>query len=267
LDPDDADVGHLTRVTFHPSYTYEDFVEGYKPVDSGSGQLALRLEDGVFKKVCRAAAARPDESFLLLIDEINRGNIPKIFGELITLLEHDKRGMAVSLPQSREAFAVPPNVYVVGSMNTADRSIKLLDAALRRRFAFIELMPDPEILRGAVINELDLEVFLESLNRRIARMEGREKQIGHSYLLDESGLPIATAIEFSRRFRHEILPLLQEYAYEDYGELEAYVGKGVVDSGEKRLRASVLSDPDLLIAALKDSFMAGDTGQAGDSPG
>jgi 5-methylcytosine-specific restriction protein B len=267
LDPDDSDVGHLTRVTFHPSYTYEDFVEGYKPVDSGSGQLALRLEAGIFKRVCRAAAARPDESFLLLIDEINRGNIPKIFGELITLLERDKRGMTVSLPQSREPFAVPPNVFVLGTMNTADRSIKLLDAALRRRFAFIELMPDAEVLRGAVIDDLDLEVFLESLNRRIAEVEGREKQIGHSYLLDEAGLPITSAVEFARRFRHEILPLLQEYAYEDYGELEVYVGKGVIDAAEKRLRASVLADPTQLVSALREFFMTGEADQAGDAPG
>jgi 5-methylcytosine-specific restriction protein B len=255
FDADDGDVGHLTRVTFHPSYTYEDFVEGYKPVDTGSGALVLRLMDGVFKRVCRTAAARPDETFLLLIDEINRGNIPKIFGELITLLEQDKRGMAVILPQSREPFAVPPNVFVVGTMNTADRSIKLLDAALRRRFAFIELMPDPEVLRGGIVDGLDLEVFLEELNRRIAAVEGREKQIGHSYLLRSDGQPVGNAEELSRRFRHEILPLLQEYAYEDYAELEAYVGKGLVDAKELRLRASTLSDPALLVAALRDSFM------------
>ena len=137
-----ASVGLLTRVTFHPSYTYEDFIEGFRPDASGAGGLSLALEDGVFKRVCRAAQANPGRPYLLLIDEINRGNVAKIMGELLTLLERDKRGLSVTLPQSKETFSVPANVFLLGTMNTADRSIKLLDAALRRRFAFIECMPD-----------------------------------------------------------------------------------------------------------------------------
>ena len=162
-----------------------------------------------------------------MIDEINRGNIPKIFGELITLLEMDKRGMTVVLPQSRETFAVPPNVFLLGTMNTADRSIKLLDAALRRRFAFIELMPDTTPLEGGKVGDLDLTVFLGALNSKIAATEGREKQIGHSFLLDGDGQPVATPEALSQRFRYEILPLLQEYAYEDYAELASYIGPQV----------------------------------------
>jgi 5-methylcytosine-specific restriction protein B len=242
-------IGPLTRVTFHPSYTYEDFVEGYKPVASGSGQLELKLQDGVFKRVCRTAQANPKQNYLLLVDEINRGNIPKIFGELITLLERDKRGVTVVLPQSGESFSVPENVYIVGTMNTADRSIRLLDAALRRRFAFIELMPDSEVLAGGRVGDLDLVLFLTELNRRVARIEGREKQIGHSFLLHE-GQPVSDPAVFAGHFRHEILPLLQEYAYEDYKELAEYVGTGLVDVEEQRLNQDVLKDPVALIEVL-----------------
>src|SRR5690606_18660653 len=119
----------LTRLTFHASYSYEDFIEGFRPVAAKDGNLALRLEDGIFKRVCREAQANPDKPYLVLIDEINRANVAKVLGELITLLERDKRGMRVSLPQSKESFTIPPNVYVLATMNTADRSIKLLDAA------------------------------------------------------------------------------------------------------------------------------------------
>ena len=187
--------------------TYEDFIEGFRPDASGAGGLSLALEDGVFKRVCRAAQANPGRPYLLLIDEINRGNVAKIMGELLTLLERDKRGLSVTLPQSKETFSVPPNVFLLGTMNTADRSIKLLDAALRRRFAFIECMPDTELLHGAAVGELALDDFLDGLNQRIARFEGREKQVGHSYLLVD-GQPVDEVDEFAARFREEILPLL-----------------------------------------------------------
>ena len=259
-------IGPLTRVTFHPSYAYEDFVEGYKPQPTGSGRLDLRLTDGVFKRLCRTAAANPKADYLLLIDEINRGNIPKIFGELITLLERDKRGYAVILPQSGESFCVPPNVYLVGTMNTADRSIRLLDAALRRRFAFIELMPDTGPLEGGRIGDLDLAVFLAELNRRVARVEGREKQIGHSFLIDD-GQPVEDAGQFAQRFRHEILPLLQEYAYEDYRELSEYVGADLVDAEEQRVRTDLLDDPDALVRALAKHLMPRSAEPAGSESG
>ncbi len=254
VDASDAGgIGQLTRVTFHPSYSYEDFVEGYKPVSTSTGTLDLQLSDGVFKRVCRAAQADPDRPYLLLIDEINRGNIPKIFGELITLLERDKRGLTVVLPSSRETFSVPANVYVIGTMNTADRSIKLLDAALRRRFAFIELMPERKPLEGGRVNGLDVALFLEELNRRIVRREGREKQIGHSFLLDD-GQPVASSTAFADRFRHEILPLLQEYSYEDYRELGEYLGSQLVDVDAQSLRREILDDADALVAALVDEY-------------
>lgn len=245
----------LTRVTFHPSYSYEDFVEGFRPLETGNGQLALRLTDGVFKRVCDEALANPTKPYLLVIDEVNRGNLPRIFGELITLLERDKRGLTVVLPQSHEVFAVPPNVYVLGTMNTADRSIRLLDAAIRRRFAFEELMPEPELLREQSVGDLELEGFLRELNRRIARTVGREKQIGHSYLLGLDSVPDPSR-EFARRFNQEILPLLQEYAYEDYDALAGLIGDEIVDRSEKSLRREVLTDPDVLITALYRALQA-----------
>lgn len=251
----EGEIGHLTRVTFHPSYTYEDFIEGYRPVDQGRGGLALQLEDGVFKRVCRAAQAHPDRPYLLLVDEINRGNVAKILGELLTLLENDKRGLSVSLPQSKETFSIPPNVYLLGTMNTADRSIKLLDAALRRRFAFIELMPDLDLLRGASVGDLALDEFLEELNRRIARLEGREKQIGHAYLLD-GGNPVSEVSDFAVRFREEILPLLQEYCYDEYGTLAKFIGGGLVDSEAQALDQEKVGDSEQLVAALAAEFNA-----------
>lgn len=244
--------GPLTRVTFHPSYSYEDFVEGFRPIEAGSGQLALRMTDGVFKRVCREALANPSTPYLVLIDEVNRGNLPRIFGELITLLEKDKRGLTVALPQSHELFSVPPNVYLLGTMNTADRSIRLLDAAIRRRFAFEELMPEPELLKGESVGDLDLELFLRGLNSRIAIRVGREKQIGHSFLLDIGEGD--RAVEFARRFTQEILPLLQEYAYEDYETLGALIGDELVDRHGKTIRREILDDPMQLIDALYRSF-------------
>ena len=254
LAPEGSDeVGQLTRVTFHPSYTYEDFVEGYKPVASGTGTLDLRLQDGIFKRVCLAARAKPARPYLLLVDEINRGNIPKILGELITLLELDKRNVTVTLPQSGETFSVPPNVYLIGTMNTADRSIRLLDAALRRRFAFLELMPDPTLLEGGRVHGLDLAAFLTELNRRVVERTDREKQIGHSFLLD-GDQPVSDPALFAARFRYEILPLLQEYAFEDYRDLAHYLGDDLIDEKEQRLIADKIEDAQALISALAAEF-------------
>jgi 5-methylcytosine-specific restriction protein B len=248
----------LTRVTFHPSYSYEDFVEGFKPRPTeGRGGLELELRDGAFKAVCRAAADAPDTQYLMLIDEINRGNIPKIFGELITLLEKDKRGLSVRLPYSGEAFSVPQNVFIIGTMNTADRSIRLLDAALRRRFSFMEVAPEPELLAGAMVGNLPLDGFLLGLNDRIAHHVGAEKQIGHSFFLADDGSAITSVEEFFPRFTREVLPLLQEYAYEDMGMLESLLGRGLVDAERRSLRAETLSDPDALVDALSKEYGAG----------
>ena len=132
-------------VTFHPSYSYEDFVEGIRPVTK-NGVISYELQDGIFKKICKDAQNDPDNDYLLIIDEINRGNISKIFGELITLIEADKREKhSLYLAYSKKSFSVPKNLYILGTMNTADKSLVQIDTALRRRFAFVELMPSYDL--------------------------------------------------------------------------------------------------------------------------
>jgi 5-methylcytosine-specific restriction protein B len=134
-------------------------------------------------------------------------------------------------------------------MNTADRSIRVLDAAIRRRFTFSEVMPDSTLLTGGRIRDLALDDFLDFLNAAIARREGREKQIGHSVFMDGDG-PIDTVEEFAKRFRYEVVPLLQEYCYEDYRTLMDYLGSDLVDMDDQRLKSEILDDPDALVAAL-----------------
>lgn len=231
-------VGSVVRsCTFHPAYGYEDFIEGYRPtvVD---GNLQYELRNGVFKKLCEDARSRPDQSYYLIIDEINRGDIPRIFGELLTLLEKDKRDEAVLLPVSGETFSVPQNVFVIGTMNTADRSIALLDAALRRRFGFVELMPDSRLLDGVAIDGMDLRSWFDQLNARILEQLGtdaRNLQIGHAYLLT-GGQPIRTVERLARIVREDIVPLIQEYCYEDTAALEAILGKGLYDRARQAVR-------------------------------
>ena len=153
--------------------------------------------------------------YVLVIDEINRGDVSKIFGELITLIEEDKRigkehQMTVTLPYSRETFGVPKNLYIIGTMNTADRSIALLDTALRRRFDFEEMMPKSELLRGKDIEGVDLEQLLTQINDRIKNEYDRDHQIGHSYLMS-----VKDKEDLERAYKNRILPLLNEYFYND----------------------------------------------------
>ena len=141
--------GQIAMVTFHQSFSYEDFVEGIRPKLEGDAGIGYELRPGVFKQIANAAGADPERRYVLIIDEINRGNIPKIFGELITLIEDSRRlgepyETTLILPYSNEDVGVPKDLYIIGTMNTADRSILLLDTALRRRFHFVEMMPDPE---------------------------------------------------------------------------------------------------------------------------
>ena len=217
-------------VTFHQAYSYEDFVEGIRPeLDEESGELSYSPQDGVFRRICQRAEADPEHHYAIFIDEINRGNVAKIFGELITLIETDKRtsgdkGMRITLPYSREPFGVPENLDIYGTMNTADRSIALLDTALRRRFRFKELMPDSSKIAGSdgagnIVdedgNQINLRRLLDAMNHRIRFLLSRDLMLGHAYLC-----PVANLTQLKTVFLNQFIPLLQEYFYEDWHKIQ-----------------------------------------------
>ncbi|NLY18481.1 MAG: AAA domain-containing protein, partial [Clostridiaceae bacterium] len=229
------------------------FIEGIKPKVI-KGCTVFGLKYGIFKRLCTDAANNPGYKYYLIIDEINRGDIPGIFGELIMLLEADKRGKEVILPLSNSPFKIPENVYIVGTMNTADRSNMLLDPALRRRFGFIELLTDYRLLEGVVIEGLPLSGWLRDLNSRICEhieKDGRNLQIGHSYFL-EKGKPVNDSDRFKRIIKDDIIPLIGEYCYGDYALLARILGEGLVDVENQVIRYELFecSDVSDLINAL-----------------
>ena len=224
--------GRIEFVTFHQSYGYEDFIEGIRPiVDDESSGLKYEKYQGVFKKFCEKAENDEKQNYVFIIDEINRGNISKIFGELITLIEPSKRlgkleGMEVTLPCSGDKFGVPSNVYILGTMNTADRSIAMMDTALRRRFNFVEMMPDTskssplngkEIeYKGVIINICEM---LKTINERIKYLYDREHTIGHAFFVN-----VKTFDDLKLVFKNKVIPLLQEYFYDDYEKIRLVLG-------------------------------------------
>lgn len=249
------DAGAVQRhsfVTFHQSYGYEEFVEGLRPVlagDTEAGEVAYEIRPGAFKELCRKARQAPDQRFAMVIDEINRGNISRIFGELITLIEADKRDpldgspppVEVVLAYSGEKFSVPANVDIIGTMNTADRSLALLDTALRRRFDFEPLLPDTRAdkvpgeknsapLAGLVVTTdvglIDVRLMLDRINERIEALYDRDHCIGHAYL---TGLARVTDgpqrfDALASTFRQRIVPLLEEYFFEDWRKIRLVLG-------------------------------------------
>lgn len=250
----------IAFTTFHQSYGYEEFIEGIRPVISNNVESSeksdpeYKIVDGVFKSFCKNAMKNKGKRFVFIVDEINRGNIAKIFGELITLIEESKRdgkpeAMSVILPYSGERFTVPDNVYIIGTMNTADRSIALLDTALRRRFTFIEKMPDPEVIRDIVIHsnnkQVDVQSLLSKINRRIEILFDREHTIGHAFFVGlQDGNDGFKNLEII--FKEKIFSLLQEYFYADYRLIMMVLGIPVDNTdATKFISISEINDTDI----------------------
>lgn len=211
---------HLTGqdpeiVQFHPSYAYEDFFEGYRPSPTESGGLGFDLKPGPLRRLAAKATNDPQRPYVLIVDEINRGNLAKIFGELYFLLEYRDEHIRLQY-SSGETFRLPPNLYIIGTMNTADRSIAMVDTAIRRRFAFLEMHPDSTPVAGLLDRWLLARGFpgtrarlLEALNAELGE-ESRDQHIGPSYLMREQA---ATDEGLERIWKYDLLPLLEEHFY------------------------------------------------------
>jgi 5-methylcytosine-specific restriction protein B len=208
----------IETIQFHSSYSYEDFIEGYRPTEAGS----FKLLDGIFKNFCdKAKVSNPEKKFVLIIDEINRGNLSKIFGELLYLLEY--RDQEALLSYSRKPFSIPKNLYIIGTMNTADRSLSIMDYALRRRFYFVNLCCKTKRLgmwlknQGCSLDINDLMDRIERMNKQISdEMQSEDFRIGHSYFMKEDldSYKLREIVEF------EIKPLLQEYFFDKQEKIE-----------------------------------------------
>lgn len=244
--------GNRSVITFHQSYSYEEFIIGLKAKTKEDGNIEYSYEKGVFYNACERAAVLAGYSslaeccsdtkesrnakfaaiagdtsrqFLFCIDEINRANISAVFGDLISLIEENKRlgaqnEMIVRLPYTQELFGVPANLRLLGTMNTADRSIQILDTALRRRFQFKEYLPDYDVLR----NE-KAKTILQAINGRIRALLGQDRQIGHSYFYDIEASAADESIRILKALANKIIPLLQEYFYNDVEKIRFVLGE------------------------------------------
>jgi 5-methylcytosine-specific restriction enzyme B len=213
----------FTFVAFHPSYTYEDFVGGLRPVPVKDGAgIGVAFQKGPFITLCEKAHANPTLRFTLFIDEINRANVAKVFGELITLIEPSKRVIAgsksndsdygawVTIPGLHDQFGVPDNLNIVATMNTADRSIAMMDIALRRRFRFQECAPEPHRIEPSLVGNISLPDLLQKLNDRLELLLDRDHAIGHAFFMGIHSLD-----DLQQVLAQRVIPLLQEYFFED----------------------------------------------------
>ena len=276
-------------ITFHQSYGYEEFIEGIKPIisnedDESEGEsennqesktnikiendIKYDIVDGIFKKFCdnarKAIIETHDnkenkEPYVFIIDEINRGNISKIFGELITLIETTKRAgkkecISTKLPYSKEEFTVPDNVYIIGTMNTADRSIALMDTALRRRFKFEEMLPNYDLLKDIFVEDEGVKVnigaMLKAINERIEYLYDREHTIGHAVFLELNENNDIDKLE--NIFKKSVIPLLQEYFYEDYDKIRLILGDNAKDEDEQFIFAESIKPKDVFEGDIGD---------------
>ena len=224
--------GRITFTTFHQSYGYEDFIQGLRP-DTQNGGFNFVPVDGVFKRIADEAIQHGDKDYVIIIDEINRANISKVFGELITLIEEDKRwgeinALSVTLP-SGQIFAVPNNLFIVGTMNSADKSISLIDAALRRRFAFMEVVPNAGIVENTV-----LKTVLERLNEELFKeLESTDLLVGHAYFMGKEEKDLCGIMNQS------IIPLLYEYFYDNSNKVKNILEKAIAGYNFKVTPAKV----------------------------
>lgn len=237
--------------TFHPSYSYEDLIQGWRPDPTPPAQPSgFSLQPGVLllavKAAKDAAALEPDRKVLLIIDEINRGDVARIFGEVITFIEHDKRELEFTTAQDRTTkHEIPKNLYVLGTMNTADKSISLIDVALRRRFAFVPCLPNPAAFEASPdwlgeVGGIDIGELLRTLNLRLKAQDIEiDRQVGHALLSVDaaSADPEETLID---RLFYDVLPLVEEYLYADRDAIREVLPGLVDEDGVPQRPASLV---------------------------
>lgn len=233
----EIDNSRVEMIQFHQSYSYEDFIQGYRPTDNGG----FEIKNGIFYEFCKKAQENSDKEYFFIIDEINRGNLSKIFGELMMLIEKDKRGNKFAIPltyskNDDEKFYLPENLYFIGTMNTADRSLAMVDYALRRRFGFITLEPafGKEKFKSFLKDKKVPEELIKIINEKMLELNkliqdddknlGEGYRIGHSYFCpDEDTKPDYEWLKYV--LKNEIQPLLEEYWFDDKQNVKEQIKK------------------------------------------